>query len=317
MTTLTISSAFDFSSSQDWNWTATGATATAITITNGSGYRQTFSGAFSYDSNGNVSGTTNGTNFYLNDALVYSATNMEASAAQLSTFANTYGDTQDTYAYVLRGNDAITGSSGNDVINGYAGVDTITGGAGNDIIDGGVGTDNAVYSGARASYTITQSGNNFIVKALTGTDGTDTLTNIERLKFSDSIVALDISGVAGQAYRLYQAALNRAPDVAGLSNWIRNMDAGMSLDTAANGFAQSAEFKVKFGDNQTNQQFITTMYDNVLHRTPDDGGLLNWMNQLNAGAMTKAQILSGFSESTENQINVIGVIQSGVLMELG
>jgi hypothetical protein len=33
-------------------------------------------------------------------------------------------------------------------------------------------------------------------------------------------VALDVDGAAGQAYRLYQAAFDRAPDKNGLGYWI-------------------------------------------------------------------------------------------------
>jgi len=50
-----------------------------------------------------------------------------------------------------------------------------------------------------AGYTVTDTA---------GADGTDTLINVERLQFSDAKVAIDTSGNAGQAYRLYQAAVN-------------------------------------------------------------------------------------------------------------
>ena len=78
---------------------------------------------------------------------------------------------------------------------GGSGVDTITGNnidneiwgkGGNDVINGVSGTDTAGYSGAYASYTISTSGGTLTVAHNnSGADGTDTLTNIDFLKFSD------------------------------------------------------------------------------------------------------------------------------------
>lgn len=78
------------------------------------------------------------------------------------------------------------GGSGNDTIRGNGSDNVLTGGAGNDTIDGGLGTDTAVFSGPRSAYTITWNGSNATV---VGPDGTDTLTSIEFLRFSDQTVA--------------------------------------------------------------------------------------------------------------------------------
>lgn len=88
-----------------------------------------------------------------------------------------------------------TGGSGNDTINGNAtansliggaGNDSINGGAGNDIIDGGEGSsDRVIFSGKYAAYQILKSGSTYTVRALSGTDGTDTVTNVESFQFLD------------------------------------------------------------------------------------------------------------------------------------
>jgi VCBS repeat-containing protein len=90
------------------------------------------------------------------------------------------------------GDDTISGLGGNDVINGSGGNDLLTGGAGNDTIDGGAGLfDTAVYSGARAQYTLSfiNTGNlaGTVTDTVPGRDGTDALTNVEFLKFSDGL----------------------------------------------------------------------------------------------------------------------------------
>ena len=144
-----------------------------------------------------------------------------------------------------------------------------------------------------------------------GVDGTDTLVNVERLKFADIALAFDLNGNAGQTYRLYQAAFDRTPDTPGLSDWIRGMDAGMSLKTVASGFIGSAEFQGLYGANPTNTQFIDLLYANVLNRAPDQAGYDYWSEQMNAG-MTRELVLIGFSESAENQAALLPVIQGGI-----
>ena len=191
-----------------------------------------------------------------------------------------------------------------------AGKDVISGTTGNDTIDGGADADTVIYSGAKSAYAITN--NTSSVTVSSGADGTDTLTNIERIQFSDMTVALDISGIAGQAYRVYQAAFNRTPDNAGLKYWIGLMDGGYTLAGVASGFIASAEFKTLYGSNPTNELFVSKLYDNVLHRTPDEGGYNYWVGLLNTNKIDSISTLINFSESTENQAGVIGVIQNGI-----
>ena len=86
------------------------------------------------------------------------------------------------------GDDTIIGNSVANVLSGGGGNDTITGGGGNDTIDGGAGTNTAVFSGALASYTLTNLGGGSI-RVSGGSDGTDTLTNIQFLAFSDQTIS--------------------------------------------------------------------------------------------------------------------------------
>jgi Ca2+-binding RTX toxin-like protein len=90
----------------------------------------------------------------------------------------------------------IQGNSGNNVLKGFEGADrlfgnlgndTLNGGTGDDTLDGGAGVDTAVFSGNRASYTVTDLGNGSV--RVVGADGTDTLTGIERLQFADRTIS--------------------------------------------------------------------------------------------------------------------------------
>jgi Ca2+-binding RTX toxin-like protein len=92
----------------------------------------------------------------------------------------------------------VHGGAGADTLTGGAGNDVFEGGAGNDTIDGGAGTDTAAYSGAVSAYAVTHSG---AVITVSGPDGTDTLTNVEKLQFTDATITLPggtyLNGTAG------------------------------------------------------------------------------------------------------------------------
>ena len=180
-----------------------------------------------------------------------------------------------------------------------------------DIINGLAGVDTAAFSGNRANYTVSKTSTGWTVSSTA--EGVDTLANIERLKFADTAIAYDTSGVGGQTYRVYKAAFNRTPDLGGLGFWISGMDGGVSLNTVAQGFVNSAEFKSVYGASPTNAEIVTRFYDNVLGRAAESGGYNYWLGVLNSGQGSVAGVLAAFSESPENQAAVIGVIGNGIL----
>ncbi len=186
----------------------------------------------------------------------------------------------------------------------------LTGTSGNDAFDGGAGTDTATFTGTRADHTLAKTATGWTISS--SADGTDTLQNVKRLQFSNETLALDIAGNAGKAYRIYQAAFNRTPDNGGLKYWVGRMDAGTTQDRVAAEFVGSPEFKAMYGANPSNADFITKLYNNVLHRAPEQGGYDWWLGELNAGRYNKTTALASFAESPENQAGVIGVIQNGI-----
>jgi serralysin len=211
-----------------------------------------------------------------------------------------------------RGFNTIEGNElNNQLIGGDAG-NIFTGCEGNDLISGGAGIDTSVYTGQRSNYTVTGSATTCTVTDNSGTDGIDTLNSVERLNFSDESVAFDITGKAGMAYRLYQAAFDRAPDLVGLGYWIKHLDEGLSGNDVAYDFSVSDEFKLLYGTNVSNTDFVTHLYENVLHREPEKAGYDYWVNVLNTGLGSRQVVLVSFSESPENQAQVIGEIQHGI-----
>lgn len=208
--------------------------------------------------------------------------------------------------------DLLIGGGGNDHLTGGAGNDVLVGGSGDDTLDGAGGLNEADYAGPRAAYDISRAAGTLLVTdTQADRDGTDQLLNVQRLKFADGWLAFDTAGDAGQAYRLYQAAFARTPDPSGLGFWTRSLDAGTALQQVAQTFVASPEFAQRYG-SPDDAQFVTQLYANVLHRSPDASGLAFHLGNLAAGAIDRAGLLALFSESPENQAALIGTIQEGM-----
>jgi Ca2+-binding RTX toxin-like protein len=212
------------------------------------------------------------------------------------------------------GNDYIYGDGGNDTLAGGDGNDTLAGGLGNDQLNGNGGFDTAVYSGNRSYYTITSSAGTITIRSnspLNWDGDMDTLLNLERLTFADRTIDFDTHGNAGKAWRIYQAAFDRAPDPIGLGYWINTLANQATLRDVASGFVNSPEFTSLYGSNASAESIVTRLYNNVLHRPPESGGFDYWVNVIKNGHPI-AQVLADFSESAENQAQVIGAIQNGI-----
>lgn len=199
-------------------------------------------------------------------------------------------------------------------LTGTAGNDSFHPAAANIAIDGGAGIDTVVVNAPRANFTLAKEVWGYGLTDNVGSGGHDALLNVERVQFSDSFVALDVNGNAGQIYRLYQAAFDRPAEPAGLGYWMSAMDKGMSLTEVSHDFmTDQAEFDALYGTNPTDMEFINHLYENVLHREADAAGFAYWLNVLHNSPNARADILTGFSESPENQALVIGSIQNGMV----
>lgn len=192
--------------------------------------------------------------------------------------------------------------------------DKFFGSTANDAMDGGSGKDTVKYTGKLTSYTVNRTANSVSVDK--PNSGRDVLTNIERLVFDDRAVAFDTDGIAGRGYRIYKAAFARTPDTGGLGYWIKQMDQGMDMVEVAARFIDSAEFRTLYGQNPSNADFLSKVYNNVLDRNPDADGLAWWVNEMKTNpAKTWQKVLADFAESTENQSNVASVIATGITFD--
>lgn len=170
-------------------------TSTGFTYYNpGTGVTAQVSGSgMTYDKDGWSGGTATVATFTsLNGDLLLSISNMSANGS-VSYYDTGYdgegpGIGADI-AYWLRGDDVIGGASANETLKGFAGNDTFTGDAGNDTIDGGTGTDTVRYLGKHSDFLVTKLSNGYSVS--NSQTGTDTLLNIEVLKFDDATLNIE------------------------------------------------------------------------------------------------------------------------------
>jgi len=82
--------------------------------------------------------------------------------------------------------------NGSHLIRTFAGNDLIYSGnsGGYCTIDGGLGINTIIYFGSQNNYTIKKTLAGYLVKDNFGNDGVDTLTNIQKLQFSDATIDL-------------------------------------------------------------------------------------------------------------------------------
>jgi hypothetical protein len=205
----------------------------------------------------------------------------------------------------------VQGTAGNDTLTGQGGGDVFVLGGGSDTVNGGGGTDTAVVVGNRGSYTITHTADGTFT--IQGADGTAaTLQNVERVQFGDVTVALDPTPVSGRIAELYQVALGRNPEAAGLDYYV---DATGKVNTVqmATGFVASPEFAKLYG-NLNDSAFITQLYANAFGRAPDAGGMAFYLDELShiTGLNGRATMLAGFLDSPEMTVKLAGLVDQGV-----
>lgn len=205
----------------------------------------------------------------------------------------------------------ITGTSGNDSLVGTMGPDILQGGAGNDSIDGGSGLDVAVYSGARSNYQITNNSSSLVLTDATGKDGTDTLINVERLKFTDQSLAFDMTGGAGIVAKVLGA-------VFGVASIANQTYAGIGLNLVDNGMGYEQLMHLALGKvlgpNPTSAQIVTLLYTNVIGTAPPDAALKQYVSLLDNGIVTPDKLGMIAADTTYNagNIDLVGLADHGL-----
>ena len=131
-------------------------------------------------------------------------------------------------------------------------------------------------------------------KALTHkSDNKNNGQNYERLEFlGDSIID----------YLVCDFIYKRFPDLNGFQYWIKMGNNELNTyKQIGESFFNSKEFTQRYGENISNELFLTNLYENIFERLPDEDGYNYWLGRLKHGLENQAEVLMGFSESLESQ----------------
>ncbi len=207
------------------------------------------------------------------------------------------------------GNDFITGNKYNNMLSGEDGNDTLVNGAGNDHMFGGSGIDTVIFSGLRKNYTLNESEGNYSIIDQKNNDGQDTVVDIERLTFSDTKLALDISGNAGQIAKLlgsvFGAASVNNQEFVGIG--LSLIDGGMSQEQLATVALNAVEAK-------NHDEIVSLLWQNLFNTDPTQGEKQPYVEMLENGEMSAATLalLAADTSINADNINLVGLVQSGI-----
>jgi len=273
-----------------------------------------------------VNGTISGVKIYLNNVLM-----------QTSDYSPSVGIIDEELALtdktaaakLYSGNDTFIGPTNitklddSDTIDGFGGNDIFYGnGSGkyDDIFYGGTGIDTSIFRSNLINYTITPSTaiwNNYTekaelkgynIKAKTGNDGQQQVSGVERLKFSDTSLALDIDGNAGIALKVLGAVFGKYSvnnkQYVGIG--LDLLDKGMSYETLGGLALSTANLK-------TNDQIVTALWANVVGSFPSENDKAPFIGMLQDGLTAGAlvRMAADTSFNTAN-INLVGLAKTGI-----
>ena len=193
--------------------------------------------------------------------------------------------------------------------------DTFKGQPGTDLIDGGLGTDTVIYSGPSEQYTVNKSGNRYIVSEPTGSDDTDYLTNIERLQFKNSKLALDVAnGPVADGAKLMGALLGPAflKDKALVGIVIGLMDQNYSPEFVAT-LGLATPLYLGMAGSSSHVDFVKHVFTNVVGRQPLANELNQYVGMLENGSATQASlaVMAANTDLNAARIDLVGLIQHG------
>ena len=180
---------------------------------------------------------------------------------------------------------------------------------GPNIFDGSKGINTVKLGIATNNATVSISATGVVsITDRTGSGGTDTLTDIEVWQFNDrTFNALDFTGglnLSNEQFKalaeMYVAYFNRAPDAEGLFFWADQLSESLNMKQIAERFFDQDETRAIYTDPSNTDAFVTAVYDNVLGRTPDEGGFAFWKARLAEGDVTQGAFVLTIINSAKN-----------------
>ena len=232
------------------NFTAGDITVTGGTLSNFSGSGTTYNALFTPTANS----TTNGVVRVASGVFTDAAGNANADGSDTN---NTVTMSVNTVPVGKK----IEGTTGNDIM---------TGTSGNDTLDGGAGTDTASWSHASSNYQLTATPTGWKVTDKTGANGTDTVTNIEKLQFADRTVIIEskdhgsYADLPTQLYQFFITAFNAAPGVTYMDQLAEAYRYGLSVKQIVDIFTTKKQFTDVYSPSLSHSDMATQLVNNIV-----------------------------------------------------
>lgn len=211
----------------------------------------------------------------------------------------------------------VTGPAGPNVV-GTAVNDALKGTAGDNAVDGGAGLDTLIYAAPRANFTVSKVGSGYRVADTKGSEGTDTLTGVERLQFSDRKVALDlgVNEAAGQALlwigMLAPSLVTNAPVVGTILDLF---DQGKSMKSMFQ-LALDVGLVSSIAGSNSNAAVASMAFRNLVGAEADAATVDLLVSYLDgrAASLSQADFLTTLAGFELNQVHIglVGLQQTGV-----
>jgi len=100
--------------------------------------------------------------------------------------------------------------------------------------------------------------------------------------------------------QLYIGILGRAADQPGLDYWFNEISTGsLTLENTRASFTHQVEYDQLYGGLDSSP-LVTTMYQNVLERSPDEEGLAYWVSELDSGSINPDQLVNALVNAVED-----------------
>ncbi|WP_052041175.1 DUF4214 domain-containing protein [Prochlorococcus sp. MIT 0801] len=240
------------------------------------------------------------------------------------SFSSNDESSKDYFNYLTNSSDIIYGTQYNDNINSGSGADAIYSYGGNDLIDGGLGIDTVKLTGKFEEYIFARStnslkttdkGSNRSTPDRDGlfNDGTNTLTNIEYIQFSDQTVEeskVDVIKTYSGKFSdykfynkrdgVYQIKTDSGYD--DITGYPSLQFTGEASTSAFRDVSAIVDIKGTFDQVtglNTDSGRMFRLYNASFKRLPDADGLKYWIDNFSSGINTIRVVASSFLGSAE------------------
>ena len=194
---------------------------------------------------------------------------------------------------------------------GSAANNSFTSSSVNEAFDGGAGLDTVVFSGLRSQYSLSAQGvGGFrVTDSVAARNDTDTVSGVERLRFSDVSLALDLDGNAGKVAKILGA-------IFGPSSVYNKTYVGIGLGLMDDGMSYEAlaALAVSVTGKSSSTDVCTLLWTNVIGSAPTTADIAPFKAMLDSGQMSIGGLAALAADTSFNTTNIdlVGLSQTGL-----